>query len=55
MSHRYRYTGEQPLHLPTLGLTIQPGHTFELDGTVNHPDFEVVHEKKAKEESKAHK
>jgi hypothetical protein len=28
---RYKYTGAQPVHFPSLGIEVNPGYTFEAD------------------------
>jgi hypothetical protein len=58
MSHRYRYTGKEELHLPEHNLVVKHGQTVEVEDAIKHPDFDVVHEKqetKAKEEPKTDK
>ena len=42
---KYKYTGEQEVHLPKLGILVQPGDTVETEQEINHTDFELVQSK----------
>lgn len=53
-THRYRYTGSQPVHFPAIGAEVKPGDVVETEHTIHHPDFEEVRETK-KGEAKNHK
>lgn len=42
---KYKYVGEIEVELANYGI-IQPGQTIEVDFVINHPNFEVVADKK---------
>lgn len=39
--HTYKYTGEHKVSLGGYGV-VNPGDTVELNGEINHPNFELV-------------
>ncbi len=45
---KYRYLGEEELHLPTLGITVKKGDVIETKNELNHPEFKPEKEEKVK-------
>ncbi len=41
---KYRYTGTDEKHFPSLGKTLKPEEIIETDEEVNHPELEPVKE-----------
>ena len=41
---KYRYTGTDEKHFPSLGITVKPEEIIETDKEVNHPELEPVKE-----------
>lgn len=41
---KYKYIGAEERFFPTLGITIQPGETFESDVELNSPFVKLIPE-----------
>ena len=47
---KYRYTGTEEKHFPSLGVAVKPGDIFETGEVVNHPELEPVKEDEQQED-----
>ena len=39
---RYRYAGDQLVHMPMNGASVKYGDTVKADHAIHHPDFEHI-------------
>ena len=40
--YKYKYTGEDEKHLPSVGVTVTKGQIVETEKPINHPEFVLV-------------
>jgi hypothetical protein len=48
-TYRYRYTGKDPVHMPTIGASVKHGDEVESEHAIHHPDFERVQDEPKEE------
>lgn len=52
---KYKYTGSDEKHFPTLGVTVKNGDVIETDKPVNHAEFEEVKSESQKKREEVQK